>query len=264
MNELLQRVALDGTTFLISPTLEAARFPHAFSTRIGPGGSTYDLSRPGSSRIGTPPESCADALEHFATHLNPLRPQTISTAIQVHGCEVIEAGQPLDTEADGVISTDPACIAAIRTADCVGILLACPKTGFVAAVHAGWRGILADMPGTAVRALCTRTQEPPEALLAAIGPAIGVDVFEVGDEVAKAFGDAGLAGHLCDGYGPKAHLNLHSAAKNRLIDAGIPPNSIDGTPLCTYSDPRFFSYRGEGTKSGSLIAGIAPIPKQTA
>jgi YfiH family protein len=259
MSELRQFVARDGTTILTSPLLQDAGFPHAFSTRLGPHGSEFDLSRPGQSKLETPPETCEKYLKRFAQLLDPDHPRTVQTPLQVHGCGVVDASDAATTQADTVISNDPGSIAAIRTADCVGILLACRKSGTVAAVHAGWRGILADAPGVAILAMSTRCHAPPESFLAAIGPAIGVEAYEIGAEVAKAFQAAGLGSHLDKTQGPKTHLNLHSAAISRLQDAGIPSESIDGTPLCTFNNPKFFSFRADGLVSGRLLAGIASI-----
>lgn len=264
MPELRQDVAYDGTTILKSSLLQDAGFPHAFSTRLGPDGSVFDLSRPGFSQLQTPPEECEKSLARFAELLAPEETRTICTPRQVHGCEVVDATEANHTEADIVISDDPHSIAAVRTADCVGILLACPKTGTVAAVHAGWRGLVADAPRAAVLAMHARTETAPESLLAAIGPAIGVGIYEVGLEVAEAFREANLGVHIQPGLGPKPHLDLHTAAVQRLKDAGLALRRIDGEPLCTSAESCFFSYRRDGPKSGRLLAGIASICGGTA
>ena len=125
------------------------------------------------------------------------RTRILVSCAGVHG---VQDGLTSTAEADAVLCDEEDLIAAIRTADCVGILMACPRSGIVAAVHAGWRGILADMPGTAARELARRTGSSPETLLAAIGPAIGVEAYEVGQEVAEAFTRAGLGEHLSHAY----------------------------------------------------------------
>ena len=214
MTALRQDVAPDGTTLLRSIRMEAAGFSHAFSTRIGPDGSTdpgFDLSRPGFSLIGMDPAESMRNLEHFARLLHstpPIRP--IASPRQVHGPVVVDPEIADQSEADVVVSLDPSRIAAIRTADCVGILLACPKSGAVAAIHSGWRGLVADAPGAAVRALVERFSADPARILAAIGPAIGSEVYEVGPEVAEIFQNNGLGDCVVHRM-PKPHLNLHSA-----------------------------------------------------
>jgi hypothetical protein len=265
MTALRQDVAPDGTTVLRSSRIEAAGFSHAFSTRIGPGGTTdpgFDLSRPGFSPIDMDPAESTRNLEHFARLLHstpPIRP--IASPRQVHGPVVVDPEVADQSEADVVVSLDPNRIAAIRTADCVGILLACPKTGAVAAIHSGWRGLVADAPGAAVRALVERFSAEPTRILAAIGPAIGSEVYEVGPEVAEIFQNNGLGGSVVQRM-PKPHLDLHSAAIQRLTEAKIQQSMIEGKPLCTHQDPRFFSYRGDGPASGRLMAGIIARPEE--
>ena len=259
MTALRQDVAPDGTTLLRSIRIEAAGFSHAFSTRIGPGGSTepgFDLSRAGFSPIDLDPAESTRNLEQFARLLHstpPIRP--IASPRQVHGPVVVDPEIADQSEADVVVSLNPNRIAAIRTADCVGILLACPKSGAVAAIHSGWRGLVADAPGAAVRALVERYSADPTRILAAIGPAIGREVYEVGLEVVEIFQNHGLAESVVHRM-PKPHLDLHSAAIQRLTEAGIDHSMIDGKPICTHQDPRFFSYRREGPASGRMMAGI--------
>ena len=127
----------------------------------------------------------------------------------------------------------------------------------VAAVHAGWRGLVADAPGAAVKFLCEEGNSTPEQLLAAIGPAIGEAVYEVGHEVAVEFENCGLGSCVRLGS-DKPHLDLHSAARIRLQNTRIPDLQIDGKPLCTHQDQRFFSYRRDGPGTGRLVAGITP------
>lgn len=266
MSELRQDVAPDGTTVLKSPLLEHAEFPHAFSTRLGPDGTVFDLSRPGFSKLHTPAKVSEKLLVRFSEIIAPQEARAICTPRQVHGCGVVDAEEAEESEADAVISNHQGSIAAVRTADCVGILLACPKTGVVAAVHAGWRGLLADAPGAAISAILRQTKTAPSSLLAAIGPAIGAEKFEVGEEVAEAFHAANLGSAvISEGIlGPQPHVNLHVATLSRLQTAGMEPGFIDGEPLCTSTDGRFFSYRREGPNSGRLLAGIASIGRRSA
>lgn len=258
MPELREDIADDGTVCLRSTQLETAGFHHAFSTRLGPGSDPFDLSRPGFSPIDTPIAVSRSNLARFARLLDPRQPnRRIASPRQVHGRQVVDADVADDSEADAVISEHRNTIAAIRTADCVGILLACPDSGLVAAIHAGWRGLVADAPAAAVNLLCERAGSTPRRLLAAIGPAIGPEVYEVGPEVASEFENSGLAPCVLTGW-ERPHLDLHQAARIRLIDTGIPAEQVDGKPLCTHQDGRFFSYRGEGPQSGRMLAGISP------
>ena len=113
---------------------------------------------------------------------------------QVHGLTVhTEAVAPCDgawPEGD-LLATDRHDVAlAVRTADCVPILYADPRTGAVAAVHAGWRGTVAGAASRMVEVLATRFGSRPEDLIAAIGPCVGPESYEVGQEVIDAFAAA--------------------------------------------------------------------------
>ncbi len=248
----------DGTLLLRSSLLDDAGVAHAFSTAVGPGGRPFDLSRPGAGLLGTEPDRLARDLRTFADSITP--GCTIAAPRQVHGAAVAPLDETRDrddiedTEADAVAGRHPTRLAGVRTADCVPILIACPRHRTVAAVHAGWRGLVADIPGIAVRHLTTGGSSASE-LVAAIGPAIGLDAFEVGPEVADACAESGLA-ETIDLRSPKPHIDLHAAARRRLIDAGIGSASIDGAPICTATDPRFFSHRRDHGRTGRHLSAI--------
>ena len=244
----------DGTLLLRSNLLESQGFPHAFSTAIGPEGRCFDLSRPGYSPLDTPEHQLQLDIERFASEVVP--GAILSSPRQVHGVEIVDAGMADDASADAACTSNPERIAAIRTADCVPILLACPKRNEVVAIHAGWRGLVADAPGAAIRLLVSRGSDP-SLLIAAIGPAIGLSAFEIGEEVAEEFERSGLADAVHPGT-PRPHGDLHLAARQRLLKAGLSPSGIDGEPACTASSPRFFSHRRSQGRTGRHLAAITP------
>ncbi len=170
---------------------------------------------------------------------------------QVHGCDVAEKGDD-STSADASTSTVPGQVCVVMTADCLPLLL-CNRAGTrVAAVHAGWRG-LAD---GVIEATLNRFSEDGEELLAWMGPAIGPDRFEVGDDVRDRF----LAENSSDenafvpnGAG-KWLADIYSLARTRLKTANC--GYVGGGDYCTASDSeRFFSYRRDGItgRMASLI-----------
>ncbi|MBM3779146.1 MAG: peptidoglycan editing factor PgeF [Acidimicrobiia bacterium] len=186
---------------------------------------------------------------------------------QVHGCgvRIVRTSGPAgdaDAEADAIVADAPASAIAVRTADCVPVLLADPATGVVAAVHAGWRGTAAGAVRAAVEAMTREWNVAPHALIAAIGPSIGPCCYRVGEELAAAFS---LAGHGVDDIGrwfqrrPGLHLNLQQANRDQLVSAGLDPARIRDCGLCTACHLNLFhSYRAEGAGTGRLAAAIRP------
>jgi YfiH family protein len=184
---------------------------------------------------------------------------------QVHGARTVDAIESLvsqcQVEADALISDRADLAIMVRTADCVPILLAHLDSGRVAAVHAGWRGLVAGVIEAAIAKLRSSSDAAkPQTIIAAIGPCIGVDSYEVGPEVASAFIEKGLgacvrgAGHS----GVRPHLDCFAAAKLLLLRTGLSATQIDGEPLCTFrNDTEFFSARRDGAASGRLAAVIA-------
>ena len=159
---------------------------------------------------------------------------------QVHGGRAVVAPVERTEEADAIVATEPEMAVGVRVADCVPILLADSKTGAVAAVHAGWRGVVSNVIASAMKLHSFD--------LAAIGPCIGVCCFEIGDEVI-----AKLAPHVRDRHG-----DLRGAVRAQLVAAGLQNAHIDDVPGCTKCDAtRFFSYRRDGEASGRHLAVIS-------
>ncbi|WP_147916591.1 polyphenol oxidase family protein [Ruania zhangjianzhongii] len=174
---------------------------------------------------------------------------------QVHGSEVFhwdaQAVPPLGEEpvADVVVSTTPGTAVAVLVADCVPVLLAGP--GGVAAVHAGRKGVLADVVPTAVAALAEA--EVP-VTHAAIGPAICGRCYEVPDQLRSQAADQLPELWSTTSWGTPA-LDLAAGVRAQLGDAGI--TQIDHHPVCTLEDERFFSYRRSGVCG--RFAGVARL-----
>ena len=162
---------------------------------------------------------------------------------QVHGVAVVDAAQPpAHAAADGSYSARAGVVCAVLSADCLPVLI-CDRAGTrVAAVHAGWRGLLNGVIEAGVAAL----QQPPQQVLAWLGPAIGPRAFVVGAEVRAAFIDADAAAAAA--FVPQAaahwHADLYALARQRLQRLGV--HAVFGGGFCTWHDStRFFSYRRE-------------------
>jgi YfiH family protein len=173
---------------------------------------------------------------------------------QVHGCRVADSVRDAPgCEADAVIARRPGHVCAVLTADCLPLLMADSSGTSVAAVHAGWRGLLEGVIEAAIGCL----DVGPKPLLCWLGPAIGPDAFEVGGEVREAFlaRDGSGAGTAFRAAGNGKWLaDLYALARLRLAKLGV--NQVYGGGLCTHGDERrFFSYRRDGVtgRMASLI-----------
>jgi len=172
---------------------------------------------------------------------------------QVHSNNIIEArnGYP-DQSADGSYSQQKNTVCVVMTADCLPLLM-CDREGTqVAAVHAGWRG----MADGILQATIARFRSSPENILVWLGPAIGADAFEVGEDVYQAFIQRWP--QSADAFRPNSHkkyqFNLYQQARMLLASVGV--QQVTGGGFCTYTDnQRFFSYRRDGTsgRMASLI-----------
>lgn len=174
---------------------------------------------------------------------------------QVHGTRVIDAALPGDVrppEADAAFSRRAGVACVVMTADCLPVLF-CDEAGtVVAAAHAGWRGLLAGVLEATIAAMSI----PGKDLMAWLGPAIGPQAFEVGDEVRAAF--VGQAAEAAAAFRPGAagkwRADLYLLARQRLAGRGV--TRVFGGDFCTVSDKaRFFSYRRDGQtgRMASLI-----------
>ena len=162
---------------------------------------------------------------------------------QVHGTAVVAAetvSRPV--AADAAFTRKPGRPCVVMTADCLPVLL-CDRAGtVVAAAHAGWRGLASGV----IAATVTRMGTPPMELLAWLGPAIGPQAFEVGEDVRAAFLalDAGNAGCFRPSPAGRWLADLYELARRQLRERGV--SAVYGGEYCTFSEPeRFFSYRRE-------------------
>jgi len=230
-----------------STFLDELGVPHAFTTRVG-GLDVGPLADEGLAEclrgiVGLPPGA------------------RWATARQVHGAGVVEAEAADPRElpaADALVSSRADRPLLVRTADCVPVLVARADGARVAAVHAGWRGLAAGVIPAALAVL------GPGAFVAAIGPCLCSEHFEVGPEVADAFRAAELASVVSERPGRRPHVDLARAAAIQLARLGV--ERIDAGPPCTWEGvAEFYSYRrdvthGGARRTGRLAALIAPRP----
>jgi YfiH family protein len=159
--------------------------------------------------------------------------------------------------ADAIISDGPGFACAVRTADCVPLLVADVETRRVGAVHAGWRGVVKGALRAAIEQFSARGSDPGH-LLVAIGPHISLAAFEVGDEVARELEGASHAtGVVVVHEGQKPHVSLVRILNAQLLELGVPQAQIEVLPGCTFTErDTFFSYRRDGRSSGRQLSAI--------
>jgi YfiH family protein len=145
-------------------------------------------------------------------------------------------------------------------ADCVPLLLADPRTGAAAAVHAGWRGCAAGIATATVQTLAAEFGVRAIDLVAAVGPSIGACCYEVGPELLDAFRQSGATDAQLSRWFTRTErgslrLDLWAVNRDQLIDAGIPAAQIHLSNLCTLTHASIFdSYRAQGPNAGRMAA----------
>jgi polyphenol oxidase len=176
--------------------------------------------------------------------------ENLATVKQVHSDSCISADGRTGIlgPGDALLEDTPGSVIAVKTADCVPVLLIDERNRAVAAVHAGWRGTVARIVLQAVQAMSRRFSTDPRDVHAAIGPAIGVCCYEVGPEVAAQFGLEG-----------RVHLDLAVANRAQLLESGVTADRIYASNLCTMCQAEdFHSFRRDREAAGRLysFAGI--------
>lgn len=249
--------------FLTSPLFARAGFCHAFFTRRGGVSEGPYASLNFSVNVGDEPERVQKNVELAADALR-VSSEKIFFLSQVHGADVVELAG--DESRDAVLhrtgdaiwgrASDMACC--VRTADCVPVLIADRASGSVAAVHAGWRGTVAGVVKATVDVL--RANSAGSNLIAAIGPHISLDAFEVSADVAETLERSSPApGVVRQRPGEKPHVDLRKLVRAQLVALGLGSDAIDDVSGCTVLEPeRFFSFRRDGRESGRLLSAIVP------
>ncbi len=231
---------------ITSPKLEAAGFCHAFFTSEGGVSTGRYASLNLSETVGDSPADVEENLTRAANWLR-LAPSELCWQRQVHGRDVVvlrgteSSLEVRSMNGDAVIVTGARLAACVRTADCVPVLIADQELGHVAAVHAGWRGIVTGvLPETLARLFELGSQ--PACLIAAIGPHIRVGAFEVSEEVGQRINAA--TPHIDvihRDVGDRPHVALVESVAEQLRILGLKNEQIDDVGGCTFADSNRFS-----------------------
>lgn len=158
---------------------------------------------------------------------------------------------------DALVTDIPGYCLCVSTADCIPVLLYDTRCKVVAAVHAGWRGTVARIVEKTISVLNSRYGSQGKDITVCIGPGISCEAFEVGDEVYQAFYEAGFDMHQIARREAKWHIDLWETNRLQLLAAGVKPENIEVSGICTYyNNDDFFSARRQGIHSGRILSGI--------
>lgn len=242
---------------LHSPRLRAAGFLHGFSTRVGGASEGPFASLNLGAAVGDDPARVRENHMRLAASVGYDAARLFQTS-QVHGAAVFTVTEretpdgAKGREADALVTRVHGTAVGVRVADCVPVLLADTVRGNVAAVHAGWKGVVQGVIRQAIEALDARG----ESMIAAIGPSIGPCCFEVGDDVAVEIAEEAGDGIVLRRGDGRPHVDLWRAVEHQLWAAGV--GVIDTLGRCTVCEPEwFYSYRRDGAQSGRMLGVIA-------
>ena len=238
---------------------------HGFFGRRG-GHSTGDFASLNiSERVGDKPQFVAANRADILDSLD-LATATVAQLTQVHSNSVVTltdrhqaATRP---EADAIVTATPGVLLGIQTADCAPILLADPQAAVIGAAHAGWKGALSGVIGNVVDAM-VRLGARPQRIIAAIGPTISLDAYEVGpDFVANLLQQhRDASNRVMTPPSGREHFDLPGFVFDQLIEAGV--GKVNDLGRCTYGNPKhYFSHRRathEGKPTGRQIAMIGLV-----
>jgi len=210
---------------------------------------------------GEPAEEMKQNRAQLAAVLE-IRPEQLVFPRQTHTNCVVDLERIPEneiTETDALVTNQPGICLCVQTADCVPVLLFDPVNNVVAAVHAGWRGTVKKIAEAAVLTMQKKYHSNPKNILAAIGPSIGPEVYEVGHEVVTAvqknllFPDKMLQKNASG----KFHFNLWEANRQILLAAGLKEENIHVSEECTFQEEeKYYSARREGIQTGRIVSGI--------
>lgn len=267
---VLEEKVVNGVPLLIYPLLERTNVvKHGFSTRLG-GVSTGDCATMNiSTTRGDAPEAVEENKRRLAGALG-VKVEDFTFTYQTHTTNVAvvreEDRGTRFMETDGMITNVPGICLVTFYADCVPLYLVDPVKKVIGLSHSGWRGTVHKMGKVTVEKMTAVYGTNPADVVAAVGPSICQDCYEVSEDVIAEFRDSFEECHWQQLFyqkeeqreAGKYQLNLWKANELVLKEAGIPKDQIAVTNLCTHCNPDvLFSHRATGGKRGNLSAFLA-------
>lgn len=267
---VLEEKVVNGVPLLTYPLLERTNVvKHGFSTRLG-GVSTGDCATMNiSTTRGDAPEAVEENKRRLSGALG-VKVEDFTFTYQTHTTNVAvvreEDRGTRFMETDGMVTNVPGICLVTFYADCVPLYFVDPVKKVIGLSHSGWRGTVHKMGKVTVEKMTEVYGTNPADVVAAVGPSICQDCYEVSEDVIAKFRDSFEECHWQQLFyqkeeqreAGKYQLNLWKANELVLKEAGIPKEQIAVTNLCTHCNPNvLFSHRATGGKRGNLSAFLA-------
>lgn len=264
----------NGVVYLSFPVLEQIPFiRHGFSTRIGGVSKGIYAQMNLSFQRGDKQEAVAENYRRFAQALQ-VNPEDIVCSAQTHTANIRLVteqdkgkgySRPLDyQDVDALITNQPNVVLMTFYADCVPVYLVDPVEKAIGLCHSGWRGTVAKISQRTIKEMKKQFGSKPENILAAVGPSICKDCYEVSKEVIDAFKTVmqpGQMGMIAEQRNNGRYcLDLWKANQIILEDSGVLPSHIQVTDICTCCNEKvLFSHRASHGMRGNLAALLSLI-----
>lgn len=255
-----------GVPFLSYPMFEETGIvKHGFSTRFGGVSKGCYAAMNISTTRGDDPEAVAENCRRMANALG-VEVEDFTYTQQTHTTNVVvvkaeDKGKRF-AETDGMITNVPGICLVTFYADCVPLYFVDPVKKVIGLSHSGWRGTVGKMGKVTVEKMTTEYGCDPKDILAAIGPSICQDCYEVSEDVIDCFKEK-FDEHLWDNLfyqkeNGKYQLNLWEANHQIFLESGISEEHIAVTNVCTHCNPDvLFSHRTTGNARGNVSAFLA-------
>ncbi|MCB6203398.1 peptidoglycan editing factor PgeF [Extibacter muris] len=256
----------EGVPYLAYPLLEESGIvTHGFSTRLG-GVSTGDCATMNiSTTRGDAPEAVEENRRRIAAAIG-VKPEDMTFTHQTHTTNVAVVEEKdrgtRFMETDGMVTNVPGICLVTFYADCVPLYFVDPVHRAIGLTHSGWRGTVGRIGRITVEKMAENYGTDPKDVIAAIGPSICQDCYEVSEDVICRFREyfpeecwPDLFYNKGDG---KYQLDLWKANEHVLAEAGVLKEHIATTNVCTHCNPDIlFSHRATGERRGNLSAFLA-------
>lgn len=260
---ILEERVVDGVPVLIYPLLEMSGVVnHGFSTKLGGVSTGHCASMNISTSRGDDPAAIEENRRRIANVIG-VKPEHMVYTQQTHTTNVSivtkeDRGRILP-ETDGMITNDSEVCLVTFYADCVPLYFVDPVKKVIGLSHSGWRGTVNKMANVTIEKMQKEFGCEPADILAAIGPSICQDCYEVSEDVIEKFRENYKEEYWDDIFykkdNGKYQLNLWKANEYNFLDSGIKPEHIAVTNVCTCCNPDvLFSHRITGFDRGNLSA----------